>query len=210
MNRTVLYVTGFSPNLRARDLAYEFERFGRLVRCDIPALKSPSSTPFAFVEFRREDDAEDAYYDMHGRTVEGRRLTVQWAKRPPSAAWRHEDFRREREWGGRGGGGGGGGRDRDRRSPPRRRSPSPRRRSPSPRRRSPSPRRDRDNDRDERDRDYDRREGRGREERDERDERGRSPSRDDDRRRSASPQREREREAADEDARPAEDDRRED
>jgi hypothetical protein len=46
---------------------------------------------FAFVEFRREDDAEDAYYDMHGRSLDGRRVSVQWAKRPPSAAWRHEE-----------------------------------------------------------------------------------------------------------------------
>jgi len=46
---------------------------------------------FAFVEFRREDDAEDAYYDMHGRSIDGRRISVQWAKRPPSAAWRHEE-----------------------------------------------------------------------------------------------------------------------
>ncbi|WRT65065.1 uncharacterized protein IL334_002007 [Kwoniella shivajii] len=134
-NKTVLYVSGFASNLRARDLAYEFERYGRLIRCDIPALKTPSSSPFAFVEFRREADAEDAYYDMHGRSIDGRRITVQWAKRPPSSAWRHD-----------------GDRDSDR---DRRRSPPPRRRSPSPRRRSPSPRRDRD-DRDKvKDRDYD-------------------------------------------------------
>ncbi|KAI9635504.1 uncharacterized protein MKK02DRAFT_44194 [Dioszegia hungarica] len=136
-NRTVLYVSGFSGQLRARDLAYEFERYGRLVRCDIPALKTPTSSPFAFIEFRREDDAEDAYYDMHGRMIDGRRITVQWAKRPPSAAWRHDGSggpeRREREPrrdDRRGDDRRDGGRDngdarRDDRDAPRRRSPSP-------------------------------------------------------------------------------------
>lgn len=41
---SVLYVSGFSSNLRAKDLAWEFERYGRLVRCDIPAPKGPSAT----------------------------------------------------------------------------------------------------------------------------------------------------------------------
>ncbi|WVQ68938.1 uncharacterized protein L199_007147 [Kwoniella botswanensis] len=140
MNRTVLYVSGFASNLRARDLAYEFERYGRLIRCDIPALKTPTSSPFAFVEFRREDDAEDAYYDMHGRSIDGRKITVQWAKRPPSSQWRHDGY--------------GDSRDRRRSPPPRRRSPSP-----PPRRRSPSPRESRrggDHDDDDRvkERDY--------------------------------------------------------
>ncbi|KAK8846713.1 hypothetical protein IAR55_005800 [Kwoniella newhampshirensis] len=147
MNKTVLYVSGFSANLRARDLAYEFERYGRLIRCDIPALKSASSSPFAFVEFRREADAEDAYYDMHGRSIDGRRIAVQWAKRPPSSAWRHDGSGGDRRDAPRDSG-----RDRDydrdrRRSPPRRRSPSPRRDDRDQdrdhgRRRSVSPRRD--------------------------------------------------------------------
>ncbi|TDL26875.1 RNA-binding domain-containing protein [Rickenella mellea] len=121
MARTILYVRGFHPSTRARDLAYEFERFGPLVRCDIPAPRnhSTSTNPYAFVEFRSSRDAETAFDDMHGRHFEGYRITVEWAKKLPSSIWRTSG-----------------------RSPPPRRSG--RDRSRSPRRRD----RDRDSDRD--------------------------------------------------------------
>ncbi|KAF5128244.1 Pre-mRNA-splicing factor srp1 [Metarhizium anisopliae] len=45
-----LYVTGFSHGTRARDLAYEFERF-------------------AFVEYEDRRDADDAYYEMHNKRI---------------------------------------------------------------------------------------------------------------------------------------------
>ncbi|KAH9040912.1 hypothetical protein EDB83DRAFT_2410733 [Lactarius deliciosus] len=124
----ILFVSGFHPATRARDLAYEFERYGPLIRCDVPAPRNPSahSNPYAFVEFRSTRDAEDAYYDMHGRMFEGSRLGLQWAKNPPSSVWRI-----------------------DRRSPPPRRE-----RSRSPRRRNGRGDRDRERDRD-RDRDRD-------------------------------------------------------
>ncbi|KAI6037956.1 hypothetical protein EDC04DRAFT_2698909 [Pisolithus marmoratus] len=114
MRNRILFVSGFHPSTRARDLAFEFERFGPLVRCDVPAPRNPhaSSNPYAFVEFRSQRDAEDAYYDMHGRYFEGCRLSIQWAKNPPSSVWRY-----------------------DRRSPPHR-STRERERSRSPRRRS--------------------------------------------------------------------------
>ncbi|KAK0216150.1 hypothetical protein EV421DRAFT_1851696 [Armillaria borealis] len=152
----ILFVSGFHPSTRARDLAYEFERFGPLVRCDVPAPRNPhaSSNPYAFVEFRQQRDAEDAYYDMHGRYFEGSRLSIQWAKNPPSSVWRYErrtspphrrdrsrsprrrddrDERAERMDRDRGD------RDRDRDRDRRRRSRSPDRRP-----RSPSPERRRD------------------------------------------------------------------
>ncbi|KAI9432729.1 hypothetical protein H4582DRAFT_1992427 [Lactarius indigo] len=135
----ILFVSGFHPATRARDLAYEFERYGPLIRCDVPAPRNPSahSNPYAFVEFRSTRDAEDAYYDMHGRMFEGSRLGIQWAKNPPSSVWRI-----------------------DRRSPPPRRE-----RSRSPRRRNGRGDRDRDRDR-ERDRDRDRDTERDRRDRD--------------------------------------------
>ncbi|KAI8825886.1 uncharacterized protein EV422DRAFT_145023 [Fimicolochytrium jonesii] len=110
--RTTLFVAGISGRTRAKDLAYEFERYGRLVRCDIPAPRGANSNPYAFVEFEDPRDAEDAYYEMQGRKVDGYPLNVQWAKNTPGRGWRYE--------GGRGGS-----------PPPRRgRSRSPRRRSP--------------------------------------------------------------------------------
>ncbi|KAG0279794.1 hypothetical protein BGZ95_000199 [Linnemannia exigua] len=119
-----LYISGFSQRSRARDLAYEFERFGPLVRCDIPALRSSSSRPYAFVEFKNDRDARDAYNEMRDARFEGYRLSVQFAKNTPNASWRYER---------------GGGRDRSR-SPSSRRGRSPPRRRSSPRRRSRSPR----------------------------------------------------------------------
>lgn len=143
---TTLYVTGFGPGLRARDLAYEFERYGRLVRCDIPAPRTASSRLFAFVEYESRRDADDAYYEMHNTRI-GRddTIKIEWARTPPSASWRFES---------------GSGRDRDRERGSGRRSPRRGGRSPSPRRsRDGTPRKE---DRRDRDRDYDRRDRRDR------------------------------------------------
>ncbi|KAG6872346.1 hypothetical protein C0995_010513 [Termitomyces sp. Mi166 len=186
----ILFVSGFHPATRARDLAYEFERYGPLVRCDVPAPRNPhaSSNPPEVESSRHwyyairdastdlkkfastlelpasprekkvivKRDAEDAYYEMHGRPFEGTRLSIQWAKNPPSSVWRYD----------------------------RRPSPPPRYRDRS---RSPPPRRDyrRDDRRDDRDRNRDR-DGR-RDDRDRR--RSRTPDRERDHRRSASPRR---------------------
>ncbi|KAJ7607378.1 hypothetical protein FB45DRAFT_948182 [Roridomyces roridus] len=170
----ILFVSGFHPNTRARALAYEFERFGPLIRCDVPAPRNPHvphHNPYAFVEFRSTRDAEDAYYDMHGKTFEGSRLSIQWAKSPPSAVWRYE----------RGGPPSRSSRDRDRD-----RSRSPRRRSERDDR-DRDRHRDRDRERDEdRDRDRDSRRRRSRS----RSPRRRSRSRTPEKRRSLSPRRE--------------------
>jgi len=141
---TTLYVTGFGHGTRARDLAYEFERYGRLVRCDIPAPRTAASRlRFAFVEYESRRDADDAYHEMHNKRI-GRDdlLKIEWARTPPSASWRF-DSGRDREGGAAPAGS-------------RPRSPRRRGRTPSPRRGSGrgdySPRKD-----DRRERDYERR-----------------------------------------------------
>ncbi|XMA07672.1 hypothetical protein WAI453_000463 [Rhynchosporium graminicola] len=155
---TTLYVTGFGPGTRARDLAYEFERLRChprllpalytslfLIRSSLRAMTWPlssydmASRLFAFVEYESRRDADDAYHEMHNkRLARDDLLKIEWARTPPSANWRF-DTGRERE-----------------RAPAARRS-SPRRggRSPSPRRSGRgdySPRKD-----ERRDRDYERR-----------------------------------------------------
>ncbi|KAL1650496.1 hypothetical protein SLS61_005961 [Didymella pomorum] len=132
---TTLYVTGFGHGTRARDLAYEFERF-------------------AFVEYESRRDADDAYHEMHNKRI-GRDdlLKIEWARTPPSASWRF-DSGRDRPRGERGSDRGDRSSRGDDRGVPSGRDRSPRRRSVSPRReRAGSPRKDRERDYDRRDRD---------------------------------------------------------
>jgi len=151
--KRILFVSGFGPGMKARDLAYEFEKYGPLVRCDIPIPRS-NGTPYAFIEFRSSRDAESAYRDMHERKINGYRIGVHWAKNPPNSSYRER-------WAGR---------DREPSPNSRRRSQSPRRdgrgayrrrsRERSRERFGGSERRGRERDDRERGRDYDRERGR--------------------------------------------------
>lgn len=53
-----------------------------MVRLDIPAPKNYNAKPYAFVEFEANRDAEDAFEEMHGRTLDGYTLSIQWARTP--------------------------------------------------------------------------------------------------------------------------------
>lgn len=87
---TTLFVAGFPSSMRAKDLAYEFERMGPLIRCDIPALKSATATPYAFIEYEDPRDADAAFNDMHGMRFGRNEITIQFAKNAPSANWRFD------------------------------------------------------------------------------------------------------------------------
>ncbi len=100
MRRRILFVAGLEPNARARDVGREFERYGPLVRCDIPLYDGSShgssrgGSLYAFVEFEDARDAEEAYEDAHGRRTPVGRLKIEWAKRPPRAHGRDDGPRR--------------------------------------------------------------------------------------------------------------------
>ncbi|KIM26724.1 hypothetical protein M408DRAFT_330476 [Serendipita vermifera MAFF 305830] len=86
--RPTLFVTGFPPETRAKDLAVIFEKYGEIIRCDVPAPAAGRSTRYAFIEYVNEDDAGKAHSILHGEIFEGGKLIVEWAKRSPGSRWR--------------------------------------------------------------------------------------------------------------------------
>ncbi|KAG8788730.1 hypothetical protein FS842_004626 [Serendipita sp. 407] len=86
--RPTLFVTGFPPEVRAKDLAYQFEKYGEIVRCDVPAPAPGRITRYAFIEYIDENDASKALSRLDGETYEGKKLIVEWAKRTPGTRWR--------------------------------------------------------------------------------------------------------------------------
>lgn len=78
--RRILFVHGLDLTARARDVAYEFERYGRVLRCDIPPAKdSRSSSLIAFIEMEDSRGAEDAYHKLHNKRFAHGTLKIQVA-----------------------------------------------------------------------------------------------------------------------------------
>eukprot|EP01127_Copromyxa_protea_P010153 TRINITY_DN244_c0_g2_i1.p1 TRINITY_DN244_c0_g2~~TRINITY_DN244_c0_g2_i1.p1 ORF type:complete len:243 (-),score=55.49 TRINITY_DN244_c0_g2_i1:35-763(-) len=97
-NGCTLFVGGLSPNTRASDVGHEFERFGPLKRCDIP-MSNGRSRGHGFVEFKYPQDADAAYRNMARCELDGRLITVEWAKAGPGRGWnepRRDDRRDDR------------------------------------------------------------------------------------------------------------------
>merc|ERR1719391_1850967 len=88
-----VFVGGLDERTQKRDIEDFFRKSGPLI--SVWVARSPPG--FAFVEFEDPRDAEDAVYDLDGRTICGRRAKVEMSNGKS----------RDR---GRGGGGGGGGR----------------------------------------------------------------------------------------------------
>eukprot|EP01097_Dermamoeba_algensis_P007309 TRINITY_DN4602_c0_g1_i1.p1 TRINITY_DN4602_c0_g1~~TRINITY_DN4602_c0_g1_i1.p1 ORF type:complete len:203 (-),score=40.03 TRINITY_DN4602_c0_g1_i1:267-875(-) len=96
MSRRTLFVGGLSAHTKTQDVAHAFKKFGRLLRCDIPT-PGGRSKGFAFVEFEDERDAEEAFNGMRNKKICGREVSLQFAKRSPSSAWRYRNNEDRRE-----------------------------------------------------------------------------------------------------------------
>ncbi|OBA19800.1 hypothetical protein METBIDRAFT_79157 [Metschnikowia bicuspidata var. bicuspidata NRRL YB-4993] len=90
MPQNTLYVTGFTRETKAADLAPDFEKYGELVRLDIPPPRSVDGEKFAFVEYKNSEDCEKAL-EIDGKSFpyalkDG--LTVQLARSDPISSRR--------------------------------------------------------------------------------------------------------------------------
>ncbi|XP_039249500.1 RNA-binding protein 4-like isoform X2 [Styela clava] len=72
-NTQKLYVGNLSSATSRRDLEKMFDKYGDVTSCDI--IKD-----YAFVHMAKERDAEKAIRDLHGVTVDGRKLIVDFSR----------------------------------------------------------------------------------------------------------------------------------
>ncbi|KAI9295355.1 RNA-binding domain-containing protein [Neoconidiobolus thromboides FSU 785] len=77
---TTIYVRGFSPTIRAKELAVEFEKYGPIIRCDIPMARTKHAFPFAFVEYANPKDAEAAMQNQANFNLNGSKIYIEWAR----------------------------------------------------------------------------------------------------------------------------------
>ncbi|KAG8063190.1 hypothetical protein GUJ93_ZPchr0003g18061 [Zizania palustris] len=86
-----LLVLNVSFRTTADDLFPIFERYGEVVDIYIPRdRRTGDSRGFAFVRYMFEDEAQKAVDRLDGRTVDGRDITVQFAKYGPNAERIHK------------------------------------------------------------------------------------------------------------------------
>ncbi|KAH9960451.1 cyclophilin-like domain-containing protein [Russula dissimulans] len=114
----VLFVCKLNPVTRDEDLELIFSRFGSIMSCQvIRDKKTGDSLQYAFIEFDKREDAEQAYFKMQNVLVDDRRIWVDFSQSVArlNKGWSNDPIRESqgRRGNGRalGGGRGFGGRD---------------------------------------------------------------------------------------------------
>ncbi|KAH9998314.1 cyclophilin-like domain-containing protein [Russula vinacea] len=77
----VLFVCKLNPVTRDEDLELIFSRFGPIMSCQvIRDKKTGDSLQYAFIEFDKREDAEQAYFKMQNVLVDDRRIWVDFSQ----------------------------------------------------------------------------------------------------------------------------------
>ncbi|KDN51006.1 hypothetical protein RSAG8_00635, partial [Rhizoctonia solani AG-8 WAC10335] len=77
----VLFVCKLNPVTRDEDLELIFSRFGVIMSCQIIRdKKTGDSLQYAFIEFDKHEDAEQAYFKMQNVLVDDRRIWVDFSQ----------------------------------------------------------------------------------------------------------------------------------
>ncbi|KAL6527257.1 hypothetical protein OROGR_016347 [Orobanche gracilis] len=86
-----LLVLNITFRTTADDLFPLFDKYGKVVDVFIPRdRRTGDSRGFAFVRYRYQDEAQKAVEKLDGRLVDGREMTVQFAKYGPNAERIHK------------------------------------------------------------------------------------------------------------------------
>ncbi|EPT00766.1 hypothetical protein FOMPIDRAFT_1121636 [Fomitopsis schrenkii] len=77
----VLFVCKLNPATRDEDLELIFSRFGSIMSCQvIRDKKTGDSLQYAFIEFDKREDAEQAYFKMQNVLIDERRIWVDFSQ----------------------------------------------------------------------------------------------------------------------------------
>lgn len=109
----VLFVCKLNSVTRDEDLELIFSRFGKIMSCQvIRDKKTGDSLQYAFIEFDKREDAEQAYFKMQNVLVDDRRIWVDFSQSIAkfNRGWSNNPVRADKG-GGRGRGGFGGRQD---------------------------------------------------------------------------------------------------
>ncbi|XP_041462918.1 peptidyl-prolyl cis-trans isomerase-like 4 isoform X2 [Lytechinus variegatus] len=77
----VLFVCKLNPLTTSEDLEIIFSRFGKISSCEVIKDKvTGDSLSYAFIEFEREEDCEEAYFKMDNVLIDDRRIHVDFSQ----------------------------------------------------------------------------------------------------------------------------------
>jgi peptidyl-prolyl cis-trans isomerase-like 4 len=77
----ILFVCKLNPVTRSEDLDLIFSRFGKILSCEvIKDKKTGDSLQYAFIEFDKQEAAEQAYFKMQNVLIDDRRIWVDFSQ----------------------------------------------------------------------------------------------------------------------------------